>query len=297
MLRSASMAKPVGVEIYPIELDEAAERLPLLNTSDLVGALYIPHDGMVSPVDVTMALAKGAKNGGVRMVFEGVAVEKLQTANGRMVGVDTEQGFIEAESVVLATGMWTRHLAATVGVNVPLQACEHFYIVTEPLEGVPSGMPVIRDPGGYTYFAKAPVEEILSQTRHGARRSGHQAAEDMPGASFASSSPGPRCGASTAFPAISPLARSPRTGITSARSSSGPSTACPFSGSASSSSSSTVPSSFSPDGVFYLGDHPDIDRCVLGGRNSVAVETDHGPHRVTRAPGSYGLGKGHDALS
>ena len=151
MLRSASMAKPVGVDIYPIEFDEVAERLPLINTSDLVGALFIPGDGMVSPVDVTIALAKGAKNGGVR-VIEGVAVEKLRTTNGRIVGVDTEQGFIEAESVVLATGMWTRQLAATIGVNVPLQACEHFYIVTEPLEGVPPGMPVIRDPGGYTYF-------------------------------------------------------------------------------------------------------------------------------------------------
>ncbi|MCH7788044.1 MAG: FAD-binding oxidoreductase, partial [Acidobacteria bacterium] len=72
--------------------------------------------------------------------------------NGKVTGVETERGFVEAETVVLASGIWSRQLAATIGVNVPLQACEHFYIVTEPIEGVERGMPTLRDPGGYTYF-------------------------------------------------------------------------------------------------------------------------------------------------
>ena len=151
LLRGVSMASTVGVEIRQIELDEALEFCPLLNIDDLVGALYIPHDGITSPVDTTMALAKGAKQRGATFV-EGVAVDRLSVTDGRVTGVHTEQGFVEAETVVLAGGMWTRQLAETAGVRVPLQACEHFYIVTEPIEGVERGMPTVRDPGNYTYF-------------------------------------------------------------------------------------------------------------------------------------------------
>ena len=151
IIRGATMAEISGVETEVISLERAQEMVPTLRIDDLVGALYIPKDGITSPVDTTMALAKGAKNRGAR-VIEGVSVEKLVADNGKLVGVETERGFIEAETVVLASGMWTRQLAATVGVNVPLQACEHFYIVTEPMEGVDRGMPTVRDPENYTYF-------------------------------------------------------------------------------------------------------------------------------------------------
>lgn len=151
LLRGVSMASTVGVEIRQIDFDEALEFCPLLNVDDLVGALYIPHDGVTSPVDTTMALAKGAKQRGATFI-EGVAVERLAVRDGRIHGVHTEEGFVEAETVVLAGGMWTRQLADTVGIKVPLQACEHFYIVTEPIDGVERGMPTVRDPGNYTYF-------------------------------------------------------------------------------------------------------------------------------------------------
>lgn len=151
LLRGASMASTVGVEISQIELDQALEYCPTLNIDDLVGALYLPHDGITSPVDTTMALAKGAKNRGARIV-EGVSVTDLSVIDGRIAGVETERGYIEAETVVLASGMWTRQLAATAGINVPLQACEHFYIVTEPIDSVVHGMPTVRDPSNYTYF-------------------------------------------------------------------------------------------------------------------------------------------------
>ncbi len=145
------MARTVCVEAYEISLDEASERWPLMRTDDLVGAVFIPRDGQTSPVDTTMALAKGARDRGVKIV-EGVSVEKLVTTGSRFTGVQTEQGFVEAESVVICGGMWTRQLASTAGVNVPLQACEHFYIVTEPIDGVKVGLPTLRDPGNYTYF-------------------------------------------------------------------------------------------------------------------------------------------------
>jgi 4-methylaminobutanoate oxidase (formaldehyde-forming) len=151
ILRGASMATTCDVETEVIDLDRAQEMWPLLNTDDLVGALYIPRDGQTSPVDTTMALVKGAKNRGARIV-EGVAVEKLTVDAGRIAGVETERGFVETETVVVAAGMWGRQLASTIGVNLPLQACEHFYIVTEPIEGVDRTTPTLRDPGGYTYF-------------------------------------------------------------------------------------------------------------------------------------------------
>ena len=151
IVRSATMAEISGVETEVISLERAKEMVPTLRTDDLIGALHIPADGVTSPVDTTMALAKGAKQRGARII-EGVAVERLIVDNGTLVGVETERGFAEAETVVLAGGMWTRQLAATAGVNVPLQACEHFYIVTEPIDGIDRGMPTVRDPENYTYF-------------------------------------------------------------------------------------------------------------------------------------------------
>ncbi len=151
ILRGLSMAKTVGVDAYEISPAEALDHWPTLNMDDVVGAVYIPRDAQTSPVDTTLALAKGAKNLGVRIV-EGVAVTSLHVDDDRIRGVYTEQGYVEAETVVLAAGMWTRHLAQTGGINVPLQACEHFYIVTEPIEGVKTGAPTVRDPGNYTYF-------------------------------------------------------------------------------------------------------------------------------------------------
>jgi 4-methylaminobutanoate oxidase (formaldehyde-forming) len=167
ILRGASMGATVGVESRQVDMDELAEMWPLMRTDDLVGALYLPDDGLVSPVDATMALAKGARAHGCRII-EGVAVTKLETRNGAICGVRTEltpgtasgagepaagEGhLVETETVVLATGMWTRHLAAQIGVNVPLQACEHFYVVTEPLDSLDASTPIVRDPTNYTYF-------------------------------------------------------------------------------------------------------------------------------------------------
>ena len=167
ILRGASMGATVGVESRQIDMDELSEMWPLIRTDDLVGALYLPDDGLVSPVDATMALAKGARAHGCRII-EGVAVTGLETRNGAISGVRTESKpvagigageaaeaeghLIETETVVLATGMWTRHLAAQIGVNVPLQACEHFYVVTEPLAGLDTSTPILRDPTNFTYF-------------------------------------------------------------------------------------------------------------------------------------------------
>ena len=151
ILRGMSMARTAGVEMEVIDPERAREMWPLLRIDDLVGTVYIPGDGQTSPVDTTMALAKGARDRGVT-IREGISVERVRVDNQTAVGVETEAGYVEAETVVLACGIWTRQLAASAGVNVPLHACEHFYVVTEPLDGMLPGMPTLRDPTNYTYF-------------------------------------------------------------------------------------------------------------------------------------------------
>ena len=250
ILRGATMAEGVGVDTQVIDLDEASELWPLMRTDDLVGALYIPRDGQTSPVDTTMALAKGAKNRGAR-VIEGVSVTELKVTNGKISGVVTEQGEIETDTVVLATGMWTRHLAAQIGVNVPLQACEHFYIVTEPIEGMEIGTPTLRDPGNHTYF-KEETGKLMAgffEPRGKVWRT-DQIPRDF---SFGT--------LDEDWEHLGPIFeraihRVPALGECGLQ--------LFFNG----------PESFTPDGVYYMGEAPEVDGCfVAAGFNSVGIQS------------------------
>ncbi|MEQ1611168.1 MAG: FAD-dependent oxidoreductase, partial [Hyphomicrobiaceae bacterium] len=149
--RGASMAKTFGLEVQVVGASEIKRKWPLLNVDDVVGGVWLPNDGQTNPIDTTMALVKGATNGGAR-VFENTAVSRMKTRDGRATGVVTDHGEIDAEYVVLATGMWSRHLGAAAGVNIPLQACEHFYIVTEPFPGLTADLPVLRDADNCAYY-------------------------------------------------------------------------------------------------------------------------------------------------
>jgi len=149
--RGASMARCFGLEVAVITPGEAKERWPLMNADDLVGAVFLPKDGQTNPIDTAQALAKGARAGGAR-ILEGVKVTGVTVAGGRATGVTTDHGAITAEFVVNCGGMWGREIGRMAGVNVPLHASEHFYIVTEPIAGVATGLPVLRDPGNYTYY-------------------------------------------------------------------------------------------------------------------------------------------------
>ena len=151
LLRGASMAKTFGLEIHSVGANEIKRHWPLLDVSDVVGGVFIPKDGQVNPVDVTMALAKGATRRGAR-IFEETKVTAIRTARGRAIGVATEEGEIAAEYVVLATGLWSRWLGKSCGVNIPLQACEHFYVVTEDFAELTPNLPVLRDPDHCAYF-------------------------------------------------------------------------------------------------------------------------------------------------
>ena len=149
--RNASMAKIFDLQVDVITPEEVKERYPLVNTEDVLGAVHIPSDGKANPVDVTQALAKGARAGGA-MIFEDTKVLAINHDGERVTGVKTDAGEITADAVVMCGGMWTRDLAATIGVTVPLHACEHFYIVTEPFDGVTPDLPVLRDYDACAYY-------------------------------------------------------------------------------------------------------------------------------------------------
>ena len=117
----------------------------------MVGGIFIPSDGQADPIGITQALAKGARNGGAE-IFENMLVKDIIMDGTKVTGVVTDEGTITADTVVLACGMWTRELAGRLGVTVPLHACEHFYILTEPFEGVTPDLPVYRDYDHHAYY-------------------------------------------------------------------------------------------------------------------------------------------------
>jgi 4-methylaminobutanoate oxidase (formaldehyde-forming) len=156
--RGASMAKCFGLEVEVITPQEASEMHPFLNIEDLEGAVFLPKDGQTNPIDVTQALAKGAKMGGAKL-FENVSVTGIQIKDGRAMGVRTEQGDISSEIVVNCAGLWGRQVGLMAGVKVPLHAAEHFYIVTDEI-GLPPDLPVLRDPNGWIY-AKEDAGKML----------------------------------------------------------------------------------------------------------------------------------------
>jgi 4-methylaminobutanoate oxidase (formaldehyde-forming) len=149
--RTAASARAQGVEVELISPRQAAELWPVMATDDLVGAVWLPGDGKANPTDLTQSLAKGARNGGARII-ERVKVTGIKVKDGAVCGVETDQGDIAAEIVVNCAGQWARKVGLMCGVPVPLHSAEHMYIVTGRIEGVHPDLPVLRDPDGFIYF-------------------------------------------------------------------------------------------------------------------------------------------------
>ncbi len=148
--RQASMARGIGVPVELLSPEEVRERFPLLDVSEVLGGMYFPNDGVANPTDTTLSLAKGARMGGAR-IFEQTEVTGVRIEGGRVRGVTTTRGDIEAEIVVNCTGMWGREFGAMSGVALPLQATEHFYVVTAPIEGLPEELPVLKSYDDWCY--------------------------------------------------------------------------------------------------------------------------------------------------
>jgi len=149
--RVSAFNRHLGIDVHEISPAEIAELFPLARTDDLLAGFYVKEDGRADPVGVTMALAKGARQQGVTIV-EGVAVTGVTKRRGAVTGVVTTQGTIEAEYVVNCAGMWARQFGEKAGVNIPNQAAEHYYLITERIPALQPHWPVLEDPGSYVYF-------------------------------------------------------------------------------------------------------------------------------------------------
>ncbi len=150
--RQATTATSFGLEMHLLSPAEAQELWPLMQVDDVIGAAFLPTDGQANPSDITMALARGARMAGAT-ICEDTRVLSIEVVDGVIRAVVTDRGRIECEKVVICAGQWTRALAATVGVNVPLVSVEHQYIITAPFSPeVPRNLPTLRDPDRLTYY-------------------------------------------------------------------------------------------------------------------------------------------------
>ena len=137
--RQASVSKHDDIAIEVLDVDRTLELFPLLSPDGLVGSLFYPDDGRGNAIDTTMSLARGARQRGVQ-IFENTPVSAIRHHRRRVTGVDTAIGSIEAEYVINCGGMWGRELAALAGVQVPLQAMAHYYVITEAIPGLARGL-------------------------------------------------------------------------------------------------------------------------------------------------------------
>jgi len=149
--RVAAFNRYCGIDVNEISPKEIKDLFPLAHVDDLLAGFYVKEDGRVNPVDGTIALAKGARNQGVNII-EGVSATGVIKKNGAVAGLRTDHGEITADVVVNCAGMWARQIGEVDGINIPNQAAEHYYLITEEIDNIPKNMPVLEDPSHYGYY-------------------------------------------------------------------------------------------------------------------------------------------------
>jgi heterotetrameric sarcosine oxidase gamma subunit len=149
--RVAAFNRYCGIDVQEISPRQVQQLFPLAKVDDIEAGFYVKEDGRVNPVDVTMALGKGARMRGVK-ILEGVPATGVLRKNGRVTGVSTPYGDIQTDYVVNCAGLWARELGAMSGVAISNQAAEHYYLITEAIKDLPQNMPVLEDPSAYGYY-------------------------------------------------------------------------------------------------------------------------------------------------
>jgi sarcosine dehydrogenase len=149
--RQATTATSFGLEMHLLTAREAQELWPLMQVDDVVGAAFLPTDGQASPSDITMSLAKGARDAGVKIV-EGVTVTGVEVEDGRVRAVHTDKARIACNKLVICAGQWSRGIGRMAGVNIPLVSVQHQYLITDRIAGVTPNLPTLRDPDRLTYW-------------------------------------------------------------------------------------------------------------------------------------------------
>ena len=256
--RSASMAKVFGLEVNVLSVAEIGEKYPLIQTDDLFGGIHIPSDGYANAVDITQALAKGAKSRGAR-IFTDTKVESILRDGDEVTGVRTAEGEIRSKYVVICGGMWSRDLAASVGVNLPLHACEHYYVLFEGVEGLTPELPVLRDYDACTYYKYDAGKLLVGAFEPSAKPWGMEGISedfcfDEIAGDFDHFEP-------VLHDAMKRLPALERAGIQKF-----------FCG----------PESFTPDVRYHLGEAPELKNCfVAAGLNSIGLQSAGGVGKVT----------------
>src|SRR3954452_13429502 len=158
--RLATMAKSFGLPMEIMSAQRAQEMFPLMSTTDVLAAAFLPTDGYIDPASVTQAIAKGARQRNAR-IHEDTKVTKISVDGRRITKVSTEHPRlgardIECEIVVNAAGMWGLEVGRMAGARVPAIAVEHQYILTGPITEMPAAeiraMPTLRDPDHLVYY-------------------------------------------------------------------------------------------------------------------------------------------------
>ena len=149
--RQATTAHSFGLDMHLLTPNEAQDLWPIMDISDLVGAAFLPTDGQANPSDITQSLASGARSGGVQ-ICEDTEVTSFEFAADRICGVQTSNGLINCERVVICAGQWSRQLGLLAGVNIPLVSVQHQYLITDKMASVSTDLPTLRDPDRLTYF-------------------------------------------------------------------------------------------------------------------------------------------------
>ena len=140
-----------GIDVTEISPAEILELFPLAKVDDILAGFYTATDGRINPVDVTMALAKGARSRGVKII-QNTTVKGVLAHRGTATGVRTDKGEIKAEIVVNCAGMWARQLGELSGVHIPNQAAEHYYLITDDMDGAVKDLPILEDPSCHAYY-------------------------------------------------------------------------------------------------------------------------------------------------
>ena len=252
--RQTAMAQAYGVAAHEVSMEEVKSLWPLLNCEDLVGAVYAPDDGRVNPSDVCAALAKGARTRGAQIFENTSVVGLLKSSAGRIAGVSTDVGEIRADRIVICGGLWSRELAALAGIAAPLLACEHFYLLTQPMDGVDGHLPTLSDHDSHLYI-RDDVGGLLVGCFEPGARSIHP---DRLGKDFAFSL------LNEDWEHFEPMMRNAMHRI-------------PALESAQARMLLNGPESFTPDGAFLLGETATVPGLFLGcGMNSVGMATGGG---------------------
>ena len=148
--RQEALAHLFGVRARSIPAGEAKERWPLMRAEDVIGAVWSPDDGRVGPSDLCAALVKGARARGAR-IHEDTGVTGILTGGGRITGVETDRGAVRCDAIALCAGLWSRKVASMAGAEVPVWPCEHFYLLTQPIDGIEGHLPTLSDHDGHLY--------------------------------------------------------------------------------------------------------------------------------------------------